>query len=136
MVVPSFADVASVPTIVVGVDGSSGSEHALRWAADEARLRVARLRVLYAWLGPAPAQATLEGTVANVLGPEHGLDLELDLVEGSPSKELLRAAEGSDLLVLGARGSGGFPGLLLGSVCSQVAQHTPCPLVIVPGPER
>jgi nucleotide-binding universal stress UspA family protein len=133
MISPS---VARVPTIVVGVDGSSGSEHALRWAADEAQLRMARLRVLYARLEPLPAEATLEGTVANVLGPDHGLDLELDLVEGSPTKELLRAAEGADLLVVGSRGGGGFPGLLLGSVCSQVAQHAPCPTVIVPGPDR
>src|SRR5690349_10811277 len=35
--------------IVVGVDGSPASHEALAWALDEARLRQARLEVVYAW---------------------------------------------------------------------------------------
>ena len=40
-------------TVVVGVDGSAGSERALRFAAQEARQRSARLRVVHAWHVPA-----------------------------------------------------------------------------------
>src|SRR6185437_17156639 len=38
------------PAVIVGVDGSAGSDEALRWALAEARLRKAPLRVLHAWV--------------------------------------------------------------------------------------
>jgi nucleotide-binding universal stress UspA family protein len=48
-----------VDTIVVGVDGSPGSDAALRWALEEARLRDAAVRVVHAYLVPQtmPAEA-------------------------------------------------------------------------------
>jgi nucleotide-binding universal stress UspA family protein len=45
----------SAGEIVVGVDGSAGSEAALAWALGEARLRGAKLRVLHAYQVPALA---------------------------------------------------------------------------------
>lgn len=55
-------------------------------------------------------------------------------VEGTrPSRVLIEAAKGADLLVVGARGRGGFAGLVLGSVSQQLASHAPCPLTIVRG---
>ena len=36
-------------TIVVGIDGSPGSDAALRWALDEARLRGSRLRAVHVY---------------------------------------------------------------------------------------
>jgi nucleotide-binding universal stress UspA family protein len=53
-------------------------------------------------------------------------------VSGSPAEELLKAAEGADMLVVGARGEGGFGRLRLGSVSSQVSHHAHVPVVIVP----
>jgi nucleotide-binding universal stress UspA family protein len=44
----------------------------------------------------------------------------------------VEAADKADLVVVGSRGLGGFRGLLLGSVSQHVAQHAPCPVVVVP----
>jgi nucleotide-binding universal stress UspA family protein len=46
---------------------------------------------------------------------------------------LLRAAEDADLLVVGARGEGGVPGLPFGSVGIQVATHARGSVVVVRG---
>jgi nucleotide-binding universal stress UspA family protein len=61
----------------------------------------------------------------------NGVPIEQVLVEGAPARALMRASEDADLLVVGSRGLGGFKRLLLGSVSSQVAHHSRCPVVIV-----
>jgi nucleotide-binding universal stress UspA family protein len=139
--------------IIVGVDGSSGSRQALSWALAEANLRGAALEVVHSWnypepgakasaaSGPAVTVEALEEDALQVveesldgLGVGEGLDLRRHVAPAPAALALVEAAEGADLLVVGARGRGGFAGLLLGSVAQQCAQHTPCPLVIVPAP--
>jgi nucleotide-binding universal stress UspA family protein len=53
-------------------------------------------------------------------------------VTGLPAEELLSAAAGADMIVVGSRGAGGFKRLLLGSVSTQVTHHAPCPVVVIP----
>lgn len=137
--------------IVVGVDGSSGSLQALRWAADEARLRGAALEVIAAWHYPVlatipafgvqpPAEALAEearkGLVdlleAEGITSASGLTVLERVVEGPPAGALVDAAADADLLVVGSRGRGGFSGLLLGSVSQAVVSHARCPVVVVP----
>ena len=139
--------------IVVGVDGSQGSEAALRFAAEEAVLRGATLRVVCAYHVPAPvyaggiappvdlisgfhetAEEIVTDAVARVEELSPGVSIEKLACEGHPADELLRESEGADLLVVGSRGLGGFRSLLLGSVSQQVSHHSPCPVVIVPTP--
>ena len=131
--------------VVVGVDGSDGGRRALQWAAEEARLRGARLRVVHVWsylnqageafdpaYGEDDARRFLDESVAGLGDGASGLDVERVAVNDLPARGLLDSAADADLLVVGARGMGGFRGLLLGSVSQQVAQHAPCPVVIVP----
>ena len=135
-------------TVVVGVDGSAGSERALRFAAQEARQRSARLRVVNAWHVPAVAgggfavpisPAEFEEGAKNILkksleglGDElAGLEVEQVVERGQASEVLIEEAEGAELLVVGTRGHGGFAGLLLGSVSQQCAHHAHCPIAIV-----
>jgi nucleotide-binding universal stress UspA family protein len=135
-------------TIVVGIDGSPGSREALRFALEEARLRKATLKVLFAWAIPfsgavpfgmipsmltefeAEAGRVLDGELAEAGATD--VSVERVLVEGAAAKALIEAAQGAELLVVGSRGRGGFTGLLLGSVSQQCAHHAPCPIVIVP----
>jgi len=137
-----------VNRIVVGIDGSKGSQHALEWAVEEARLRGANLCVLHAWHPPyadgfplttAPvnpqtyenaAYAVLDDVTASIDG--EGLTLEKKLVASGAATALLLAAEDADMIVVGARGLGGFMGLLLGSVSNQVVHRASCPVVVVP----
>jgi nucleotide-binding universal stress UspA family protein len=49
----------------------------------------------------------------------------------SPASAILDAAEDADPVVVGSRGHGGFPGLHLGSVTTQVINHAPCPVLVV-----
>ena len=108
--------------IVVGVDGSSASVEALRWAATEALTRRAEVHAVYAWDGaraprapyaargslPEPkeereaAAAVLASAVRTALGSEPAVSLRAELAEGRAERVLLDRAAGADLLVLGS----------------------------------
>jgi nucleotide-binding universal stress UspA family protein len=142
-----------MPRIVVGIDGSEGSQHALRWAIDEARRRNEPLDVVHVWhfpyigatpFGPSPildpaafeedARAILEHAVETEPTEDVKMNKVLVCGEAAPHT-LIELAKGADLLVVGTRGRGGFIGLLLGSVSQTVIHHAPCPVVVVPPPE-
>lgn len=139
--------------IVVGFDGSECSQAALDWAMDEARHRKGRLRLVTAWNKPPMAwyPAVLEtaaGEIAAEESPEQvartnqdkalksaegaGLSAEGHLVDThSPASAIIDAAKDANLIVVGSRGHGGFPGLHLGSVSTQVVNHAQCPVLVV-----
>jgi nucleotide-binding universal stress UspA family protein len=137
-------------TIVVGIDGSDESKEAFRFALEEARIRGVGVRAITAWYVPGIAYAAggyapsvdlsaeiegdarkcLEDVVTAVERP--GVEVETTVRQGQPAQVLLDEAREADLLVVGSRGLGGFRGLLLGSVSQQCAQHSPCPVTILP----
>ena len=133
--------------VVVGVDGSSSSRHALRRAVDEAFAHDATLEVVMAWslldqmtgapfdpnYGDAEARAELERILDEELGDHRPPSTVVRVDNDLPARALLAAANGAWLVVVGDRGLGGFRGLLLGSVSNQVAHHAPCPVLIVRG---
>jgi nucleotide-binding universal stress UspA family protein len=134
--------------IVVGVDGSDSSKKALRLAADLAEAFGARLHALAIWQYPAeygwavpPAAWDPRETMAEILsqtidaafGGRPPAGLVSRVLEGGAARVLLDESEGAFMLVVGSRGHGGFAGLLLGSVSSNVAEHATCPVVIAHG---
>jgi nucleotide-binding universal stress UspA family protein len=149
--------------VVVGVDGSAGARHALRWAAAEARLRKVRLRVVHAWrfgftgipadgygyVGDSPGLFTAEGisdlrraaeelldrAITEIATEARGIGIERQVIEGGAAEVLVGAVTEGDLLVVGSRGHGGLAGLLLGSTSQQCAHHASCPVVIVRAPQ-
>jgi nucleotide-binding universal stress UspA family protein len=144
-------------TIVVGVDGSECARRALAFAAHEAALRNARLRIVCAWeippavyaggFAPALDQSTIDSfhvgadtlvqeAVATARELQPAVESEGTTVQGQPAEVLLEEARGADLIVVGNRGRGGFSSLLLGSVSHQVVQHAPCPVTVVRGVDR
>lgn len=139
--------------IVVGVDGSEHSLDALRWAASEARLRGATLRVVASFSTPlmstgyevaVPDSADLSAASTTMLnaaldsvrssGVLEGVDVITEVLEGHAGEQLIRLSENAELLVVGARGHGGFLGLLMGSVTTYVVNHSLCPVVVVRTP--
>ncbi|UGS34777.1 universal stress protein [Capillimicrobium parvum] len=147
--------------VVVGVDGSAGAGHALRWAAAEARLRKVRLRVVHAWtigftgipgggygyMGDSrslsgegiselrrAAEELLDRAITEIATEARGIEIERQVIEGGAAEVLVGAATEGDLLVVGSRGHGGLAGLLLGSISQQCAHHASCPVVIVRAP--
>jgi nucleotide-binding universal stress UspA family protein len=70
---------------------------------------------------------------ASQLSGTHPPSVTVRSLSGSPAEELIKAAEGADMLVVGARGEGGFGHLRLGSVSNQVVHHAHVPVVVIPG---
>jgi nucleotide-binding universal stress UspA family protein len=133
--------------IVVGVDGSAGSGHALRWAARQAELTGAALEIIIGWQYPAffgwapagPDQVdfakiageTLSAAVSEVFGPEPPGWVSTRVIEGYPARVLVDASAGADLLVVGSRGHGGFADVLLGSVSTFCVHHAHSPVTVI-----
>ena len=139
---------AGAGRIVVGVDGSPSSAQALRWGANLAEMMGARLEAVTSWDFPAsygfasvpsdwdPAgdmRKVLDETVRAVFGDRPPAGLQRKVREGGAAKVLIEASQGAIMLVVGSRGHGGFAGLLLGSVSANVAEHAPCPVLVIHG---
>jgi nucleotide-binding universal stress UspA family protein len=122
--------------VVVGVDGSTRSIGALRWAADEAARRRRCLRIVHA-VGSAdpqlnePAQSLVDDAVARAVAWRPRLVVTGVVKHGGPTAELVAESERAELLVLASRGRGTVASLLLGSVSAQVAAHAHCPVLVV-----
>jgi nucleotide-binding universal stress UspA family protein len=122
-----------VGAIVVGVDGSDESRRALDWALAEARTHGASVRVVHAYgADESEREAELIVKAEVTTAAVDGVEVVPEALPGPPVRVLLEAAREAQLLVVGSRGRHGFPGLLLGSVSQQLANHATCPVVIVP----
>lgn len=123
--------------IVVGVDGSAGSDAALALACEEAILR--RRTVLAVHAAPEGADSAelrrqagsrLETQVAPWCTKYGHLDVRTKLMALGPREALIGAAEGATLLVVGDRGTGGIQGMRLGAVSQAMVEHAPCSVAV------
>ncbi|QTE02980.1 universal stress protein [Streptomyces cyanogenus] len=136
--------------IVVGIDGSEPSLRAVDWAADEAALRKASLRLVYASLwdryeGALLAQELgkpLEEVMAqDVVGTarqraQHrrpGVQVTTDVLPEEPEHGLVRESRTALAVILGCRGRSGIAEALLGSVSLTVAGRAHCPVIVLRG---
>ncbi len=141
-------DAGAARFVVVGVDGSEPSVAAVRWAAEQARRLGAEMRAVMAWDTPTRmflvpeysdadfqrhAADLLDSTLFDALGPEPDVPVHAVLVQDRAGPALAAAAEGAELLVVGAHGRGELPGVHLGSVASYCVHHASCPVVVLRG---
>jgi nucleotide-binding universal stress UspA family protein len=136
--------------VLVGVDGSGHSDLAVEFAFEEASFRGAPLRAIHAWRHPVAAEPgdmlplvydvdEVEGEEARVLAEALAgwrerypdVPVEQAVVRTGAARALVHESARAQLLVVGARGHGGFVGLLLGSVSRAVLLHAACPVAVV-----
>ncbi|TLQ47988.1 universal stress protein [Streptomyces marianii] len=144
--------------VILAVDGSTAGEAAVEFAFAEAALRKAPLVALHVWNtfserayeGPGDPltavvadadrvreaeQHLLDETVASWQKVHPQVVVERCLVRSRIRPALIDASRGAQLVVTGARGRGGFTGLLLGSVSQALLHHAHCPVTVVRGRE-
>jgi len=136
--------------VVVGVDGSTASLTALRWAGREAGLRQARLHVICV-MDPGrvraitqiscarrsaaeaenavPRDVWLKARVDTALGDSPLVTVDTEVVAGLAAKVLISCAAGADLLVLGDPATSQHD--VIGPVARACLRHAPCPVVVV-----
>ena len=142
-----------IERIVVGVDGSDSSRHALLWAYEEAAHHDASVTIVMTWQAPTlpmsppygslppegygdgpqkEALALLDRLTADLVPRDPPVEVRTSVEEAkSPAKVLIERSREADLLVVGSRGHGGFAGMLLGSVSQHLVAHAGCPVVVI-----
>lgn len=136
------------PVVIAGIDGSGDSVTVLRCASDYAKMLSADVRIVTAWnemvyqdavVGFHPdAIARQMGSAAAhaVFGPVIPTWVTVVARPGPAGPALVAEAASAELLVVGTRGHSAIGGMLLGSVSTYCAEHSSCPVLVVPTPAR
>jgi nucleotide-binding universal stress UspA family protein len=145
-------DTAGAPTpggrVLAGVDGSEASLHAVQAAFREAAIIGGTLDVVHAWQARSATDPTLAGTaswgeyakaleakvdtaLADGRRSHPDVKVEYEVVEEEPVRALVDRSEGANVLVVGSRGRGGFPGLHVGSTALQLMGRSACPILFI-----
>ncbi len=136
--------------IVVGLDGSPGSEAAVAFAMeaslhhgmavhavhtmDERVLATASTGTSGTATATVPASTRLleVSPALKQARTEYPAVVVTEIIEaGHPNEVIVAAGAGAALTVVGSRGHGGFKGLMLGSVSRAVIEHVESPVAVV-----
>jgi len=135
--------------VLVGLSRSAASQAALRWAAEEARLRGATLHVVWAWdpersVAPyapshlpsraeerAAARQSLTAAVRAVFGDPAPAGVVVELAEGVPERVIVDRSAGADLVVLGLSNPAWLVMPSAGPVIRACLEHAACAVVVV-----
>lgn len=141
--------------IVVGVDESPHTQHALSWALHEAEVTGRDVELVHGiGIAPRPISLRMYGTLPDSDEPRlraHGsallaelidtaaelapkVEVRSQLADAEAARALVDAAEHAQLVVLGSRPIGTLGAIALGSVGNAVAGHANRPVVVVRGP--
>jgi len=138
-------------SILVGVDGSLASLHALDWAIALAKQNGSRITLACSYSLPTFAAASLDGGYAALddstiqegarlvlenaaaRAKDSGVPITAQVASGDPAGALVELSRNHNLVVVGTRGRSGFTERLLGTVSSALPAHSKCPVVVVPG---
>jgi nucleotide-binding universal stress UspA family protein len=136
--------------IVVGVDSSADSDRAVVWALALAQRNGAPVHLVH--VQPAPPETVTDTYVrrrwaeagrlvldnaALAAGTVDGVTVSTQSIEDTRmtiTEALVEASRRAALLVVGARGHGGYAGLLTGSVSQHASRHATCPVITVREP--
>ena len=143
----SRIDTFDTAPVLVGVDGSRSSEHALEIACLEASLRGVDLIALHAWWAPGAWEFSdtafheLAGDLDTWLGEQlapwqrryPAVTMRRAVVRDQPARRLVEFPEPVQLIVVGSHGYGGVTGVLLGSVSHAVVQSASIPVIVAHG---
>ena len=139
----------STKPVVAGVDGSEESLLAAEWAAMEANRHRLPLRIVSApatvprlhsfQVSPATIASALRDASARALRTAvtraeevaPSLEIATDLLSGPPALAVAGSGSGAAILVVGARGAGGFAAMILGSVSRYAALRATCPVIVI-----
>jgi nucleotide-binding universal stress UspA family protein len=137
--------------VVVGVDGSEASRHAIDVAIELARPLGAAIRLVHVRrpaLVAMEAQPMLAPKIEEALAAEsealldharehaatRGVEAQTQSFIGSEADQLARSANSPDvaMLVVGSHGRGALGRFFLGSVATTLARICPRPVLVVP----
>jgi nucleotide-binding universal stress UspA family protein len=139
--------------IVVGVDGSSASTEAVRWAARRAAMRDIGLTIVHAsppvvpgsslivWTGPIPSelmraqeeqtQRLIDDAAKTANDTAGGLHIRTKAIAAAPVPALLELSNDAQMVVVGRRGRSSLPGVLLGSVSTAMIHRARCAVAVI-----
>jgi nucleotide-binding universal stress UspA family protein len=118
--------------VVIGYDGSPAGRTALDFGLGYAGRHDLAVRVVAAQPVGTDLHRITETELRDAVHARGGHAAELVQIVGHPAEQLLRLSANASLIVLGARGRGGFAGMLIGSVSQTVLHHADCPVAIIP----